>query len=269
MEQFSTYKQSSTVTSFICRNCFVQEQYFENGNCSVTASFTLVFMCSDFCVQQSTSTITITLSLQFPIMPIDTSARREDDDTFFTSADFELFSLFVQYPDMTSNPEESTSNDSSPKLANHGALQPSSPSTVPDEDIQNSSFVSFSTARTTPLRPLVLPELVQPRHNSWAAYLRLVQECNLPQKGLQYFTALGQAVVTIGATLFCAPKNTLDVNVLGLGKWLITCVSYSSYQIKRCISRIGNLGKLSAFSYDPAESQAWSTYQQRARLILA
>lgn len=202
-------------------------------------------------------------------MPTDTSARCEDDDSFFSSTDFELFSLFVQYPDMIPKPEEPTSNGSSTKLVNHDSFQPSSPSTVPDEDIHNSSFITFSTARTTPLRPLILPELVQPRQNSWNAYLRLVQGCNLPQQCIQYFTALSQVLVTIGVTLFCASQNTRDVNILELGKWLTACTSYSSHQIERCINRIEDLKKLSAFSYEPTESQIWSTYQQRARLIFA
>lgn len=197
--------------------------------------------------------------------------ERDGDESFFTSADSRLFSLFMQYPDMNPDYEPFSYDDVDTQSPSPKALQPSTPSTIPcddDDEVLDDSFATFTTSQTTPPRPLILVEHNQQYQYGWAEYQRSVRQSKLSHESKQYFHTLGQVVVCIGHALFSPQNNDQAKSVTGLGEWLMSCVSYSTHQVKGCGDKVCDLKKLSAFSYQPTDSQLWSSIRQRNRLAL-
>lgn len=203
------------------------------------------------------------------VMSVTNCTHRDDGDGTLSPADLELFSLFMQYPKMTFNSDELPQTVESFNLTSTENVNSSPLSTAPDTNVKNSSFISASTAQTTPLCPLILAELNSPPPESWTEYLHLVQRNDLPQECQQYFVAMGQCAVNIGLALFRSTQYRQTFNVIAVGEWLSELIRYSCGQLNRQINRVAHLKTLLAFTSRPAESQMWSTYQQRARLILA
>ena len=134
-------------------------------------------------------------------MSAGTPAPQDVIDDVLSPADIELFSLFMQYPDMTFDPEDTPRRTTRAKLYRHNDIDSSPLSTLSDVDTMNTFPIGTSTATTTPLRPLLLAELDTSRTRGWTRFLRLVEQNSLPRECQQYFSVLGYCIVNIGLAL--------------------------------------------------------------------
>lgn len=186
--------------------------------------------------------------------------------------DRENFSIFLRYPEIGF---ENVDNASS---AHPSSAHPSSILT-PDNKNQSKSPPSYagttgyhskfsiateSIAHDTPGRH---HHCRSGEHGGWNEFIYLMQKSNLPQECLQYFTNLGQTILDLGTILYSPLRPNQHAGALRIGRWLLKSIKYSSKQVNKQVEAAHNLKSTVAFNVQPDESQLWSVYQQRARMI--
>ena len=176
----------------------------------------------------------------------------ESDEIDLTNRD--LVSLFLQYPDLADDDDESTA------ASDFG------------EDV-DASILSNTTTHTTPLRNDPVPFLGSRPPPEFPAFIHRLNESNLPKKAVDYLNSLGHMVLQIGRLLF-PPTGNLSVKKHDLQEARILCrhmVSLLESSCERVNDQIDNVGyilTLAPFTVQPAPEDLWANYKQMAALII-
>ncbi|KAK5958204.1 hypothetical protein OHC33_000045 [Knufia fluminis] len=192
-------------------------------------------------------------------------------DDSLSPKDRELFSLFLQYPEIDFDSDETGTPSNEPDATQSVELD-SSPAA--ERDSNASTLIDHSNSESTLTTPA--------RHydedgehcdddsrGHWDEFVQLMQQSNLPQECLQYYTALGQAIVNIGSDLFSTVRPNNPHPALQTASWLLKNIKYSSTQAAAQVEAINKLTALVAFNVTPTGPHLWTTYMQRAKLITA
>lgn len=186
--------------------------------------------------------------------------------------DRELFSLFLQYPEIDFDSQHDATDPESTGTAQSPDLDSSPLATATEATSNASTLVDTSesdTTLTTPIRP--------PNDGSgdaddavagdWDTFVLLMQQSNLPEECLHYYTSLAHAMIRIGTDLFATARPNRPSQALPVGQWLLKDVTYSMNQAATQVDKIAHLKTLTAFNVTPTGSYLWTTYMQRAKLI--
>lgn len=191
-----------------------------------------------------------------------------DFDGSLGPGDREDITLFLHYPEIGFDSEDVScaclSTTLVPDARNELACSPVS--TIPSTICRDSSLITGSTAQTTPSRILADGEIFE--FGGWNEFIHLMQQSDLPQECLQYLTSLGQTILNIGTILHSTLRPNQPSSVVRIGRWLLKSIKYSSEQVQKQVGAIVQMKLLVAFNIKPDESNLWSTYRQRARLIV-
>ncbi|KAK5097079.1 hypothetical protein LTS08_007099 [Lithohypha guttulata] len=196
-------------------------------------------------------------------------------DESLSSSDQEMFALFLRYPEIDFDADLDISDKSTTEIPTETKVDSSPISVAPDKgsDSDASTLVDQpgrSPTLSTPVRRF------EPRSNSsshenssdWASFMHLMQQSDLPAECLHYYTCLGEGFVGVGAELFGTVRLGRSSNTSGVICWLLKNVTYSCDQATMQIEQVANLKTLVAFNSTPSATQLWSTYLQRAKLIV-
>ena len=176
----------------------------------------------------------------------------ESDEIDLTNRD--LASLFLQYPDLADDDNESAAD------SDFG------------EDV-DASNLSNTTTHTTPLRNDPVPLLGSRTPPEFPAFIQRLNESNLPAKAVVYLKSLGHMVLQIGRLLY-SPTGNLSVKKQDLQEARILCrhmVSLLDSSCERVNDQIDNVGyilTLAPFTIQPAPEDLWANYKQMAALII-
>lgn len=192
----------------------------------------------------------------------------DDIDQLLSPRDREDFSIFLRYPEIDFDSVSST-----PSARSSTALVPQNKDVSKSSPLSNgttvynrgTSLATDSTVHDTPSRLSAQKE--NKEVGGWNEFIHLMQNSELPQECLQYLRSLGQSILNIGTILHSTLRPNQPSSVLQIGRWLLKGIKYSSKQVTSQIEAISNLKTMIAFNVKPGESQLWSTYRQRARMI--
>jgi len=183
----------------------------------------------------------------------------------------ELFSLYALYPDITF---DFPANTDLQHIGHRVAAEFSSPASTSEEgqhDEGNASFASGSTAYTSPLRPdqTIMTNTVV---DEFQQYLALLRVTDLPDDVKRYYRSLGGQITRIGNVLFVDEANAVVPEtvheLLRLSKILLSQLQYSIKAYNDQIASIDWLKSHAHFVVVPSNEALWSTYRQRADLIV-
>lgn len=189
-------------------------------------------------------------------------------DEALSPRDREEFSIFLSYPELdfdSIDDSPSTRSSITPVPENKDEVKSSPLSAATTAYNKGSSVATKSTAHDTPSRFLLQKENAEV--GGWNEFIHLMQKSDLPQECLGYFTSLGQTVLNIGTILHSTLRPNQPSSVLRIGRWLLKGIKYSSKQVASQVEAISRLKSTVAFNVSPDETQFWSTYRQRARMI--
>lgn len=196
----------------------------------------------------------------------------------------ELLSIASKYPEinfdsttetMTASSEQDECKDSpddaSPDAKTTANVNSSPPSSHHDEHDTDESRITCSTARTTPLKHIAFMEDSQP-YNPYADYLNVVNNCDLPDVTKSYFRSVAGEMVNIGNKLQGVyqdrePEGGLDALVEQITK-LNRMIMESTKNCNDQADTIAWMVELAPFTIVPTDIALWSTYRQRAALII-
>jgi len=190
--------------------------------------------------------------------------------------DRELFSLFLQYPEIDFDDQTNTaiSEGTLPRQTTDFNFSPLA--TVTERASNASTLYEASDSDSGSTLATLSPPQKDDHEDvdvsitaNWEQFLNLVQQSNLPQGCIRYYTSLGQAIINIGSELFATARPNRPSRVLQIGEWLLKCVTYSRDQAASQVDKIAHLKTLVAFNVTPVGSCLWTTYMQRAKLITA
>lgn len=178
-------------------------------------------------------------------------------------------SLFAQYPGVTFNPKEKdTRVRRSLEVINHD-IDSSPASTSLDE--ADGSHRSYSTAQTTPLRPLYLVRTLRPADvDTVPAYLRRIRQTDLPEACRLCFTSLAQSIGAISTGITPSTNGRYRLNntyFMDQCSVLLREIQILSSRTKEQIEQVKNLRSLYIFKTVPTDDMLWAMYRQRAMMI--
>jgi hypothetical protein len=171
----------------------------------------------------------------------------------------ELFSLYVQYPEINFDPESTQKNPEPTE-------QFSSPgSNTAERDDIDSVQMSNSTRHTTPLKHDLFCAATS-SDDEYAIFCSQLRHCDLPSQTVQYFKSMGSRVVQIGRCL-TTEEGIQASAVIETTKTLLPQLQHSSNKVSEQMDTIAYITELAPFSIVPTDVSLWSNYRQRASLI--
>lgn len=190
-------------------------------------------------------------------------------------ADQELFSLFLQHPELQLgfDHEDAAKDVSKQHTTCEGAKGEALSLNTLKSKSGGSLFHTghaFTSVLATPsprLKSIPLGSQCIP-FGTWSEFVKVIQSSGLPAECLQYYTSLGKGFVTLRSTLSSMTQSNEQLSVPKLGKWLLKNISFSCEQATVQVQKISELKSLVAFNTRPSPTQLWSTYLQRAKLIV-
>ena len=176
----------------------------------------------------------------------------DSDEIDLTNRD--LVSLFLQYPDMPDDDNESAA------ASDFG------------EDADTSTL-SDTTTRTTPLRNDPVALLGSRALSEFSAFTQRLNESNLPQKATDYFRSLGNMILQIGRLLFPPISNTSVTKqdlreASNLCRQMASLLESSCQRVTEQIDNVAYILTLAPFTVRPAPEDLWANYKQMAELII-
>lgn len=191
-------------------------------------------------------------------------------DEGLTSNDRDLFSLFLQYPEIDFDVHSDDQNEPDNPATSDITSAVTTGSQAEDDD--KSTLVTqmdSSPTLTTPYRTIEsTPDNTNDRKcRTWSRLQDLMQQSDLPPECLHYYTSLAEGFVLIGTDQFETARPGKSSDVWESAQRLLKSMTYSCEQAKIQVERVAELKTLVAFNVKPAPGQVWSTYQQRSKLI--
>lgn len=162
--------------------------------------------------------------------------RQNDYRSPLSPSERNLFSIYVQYPDLTFENDE----DSDCLTATTSSSDPTEADSRFNRLPSELSMVDVSK------------------------YQQLLRDYDkiLPAETITYYTRLGHNVTTLGQQ---RPDNLTDHRAIV--QWLTKCVTYSSDAADEQSRRIRHIKQLAAFNCTPSDKHLWSNLRQRTRII--
>lgn len=200
-----------------------------------------------------------------------TSVYELDDS--LSPTDQELFSLFLQYPEIDfDSPQTTSSYDNQDLVRSNEYIHPIA--TIAERDPSVSTLIETSGSYSISTTPVRHPNHQHDRANdtvtgTWDNFVHLMQQSNLPKECVQYYTLMGRAIVNIGSELFAKARPKRPSSVISVGGRLLKNVTYSMGQAAAQVNKLAYLKTLIAFNVTPAGPCVWTTYMERAKLITA
>lgn len=195
-----------------------------------------------------------------------------NESSALSRTDRKLFSLYTTYPELNYDPEDCKAGTVSKSPSQTACFESSPSSDHQGHDETDTSHQSNSTAHTTPIRPALVHGEARDQNEGFNDYLRHVQESDLPQECIVYFSWLGRSITDLGRHLFGIGHTlTPDGNrrrVDMLTKSIFDHIVYSTEQVDGQIRRLLHMISLGIFTCTPSEPYLWSVYRQRAQIVI-
>lgn len=184
----------------------------------------------------------------------------------FALSEQNLFSLYIQYPDLNTFLDDDSSNDEETKKGFSSPI-----SNRGENDENDASQISQSTTCTTPLRQGILTDSSDIAYD-YHKFIQLIHKTDLPQPTREYFASSGYQFVSLSNKLRDLARKMIDpteVNAMleDSGK-LVNRFQESKDRCSEQMNSISNLKTLIAFNVKPGDGKLWSTYRQRALLVM-
>ena len=170
----------------------------------------------------------------------------------------QLFSLYVQYPEINFDPE---STRMEPESSDHFS---SPASNTVDRDELASVQESNSTRNTTPLKhDMFRTETAE--EDEYAMYCKHLARCDLPSQTVEYLSKIGSSIIPLGRCVLAGdlPSDTES----DIDNVLLPQLRRSTHKIQEQIDTIDYVTELTPFNVVPTDVSLWSTYRQRTSLI--
>ena len=168
----------------------------------------------------------------------------------------ELFSLYVQYPEIDFDPE---CNKTATEAPNHFS---SPASKLGDHDL-DSVHHSNSTAHTTPSRHEMF-DAASSNDDEYTAYCSQLQQCDLPAQTVRLFKNMGAQVVQMGP---CLLEDHRSDDITKAHSSLLQQLQHSTRKVDEEVATIAFVTDLAPFNIVPTDTSLWSNYKQRASLV--
>ena len=182
-----------------------------------------------------------------------------DDLAALALTERELFSLYVQYPEIDFDSESTRT------LAEPSEHFSSPASNTGERDELASVEVSNSTRHTTPLKHDVL-DADTSDGDEYTVFCTHLQRCDLPDHTVRYLRGIGSAFAQLGRYIL-AEDGGQPAFAKEIGGALLPRLQRSTSKVKEQIATIDYIIELAPFNIFPTDISLWSNYGQRASLI--
>ena len=178
-------------------------------------------------------------------------------DDSLSPSDQEMFSLFLQYPEIDF---DKTDDDAQPvintDLPEGTDIESSPTSTVVEQGSNANTLVGCQDC--LPILATSIRDADPVSTTEWASLVHLMQQSKLPPECLRYYTLLGQRIISVGVALFGTAPTGRPATAVPATSWLLKCVEYSCRQAEAQVNGVAYLRSLVAFNVKPIGSYTFT-----------